>query len=99
MAMPLKPGKVGVEEAVETVHRIRITLSSKNVKNLEKGQLCFCFGTLLCWYCEVSTCTWNGQSSHRHVGIGSNLDPTIASNLEHDEPSSLGPSRFFAFSC
>jgi ribosomal protein S10 len=36
MAMPLKPGKVGVEEAVETVHRIRITLSSKNVKNLEK---------------------------------------------------------------
>jgi hypothetical protein len=41
MAMPLKPGKVGVEEAVETVHRIRITLSSKNVKNLEKGQLRF----------------------------------------------------------
>ncbi|XP_024368226.2 small ribosomal subunit protein uS10z/uS10x [Physcomitrium patens] len=36
MAMPMKPGKVGVEEAVETVHRIRITLSSKNVKNLEK---------------------------------------------------------------
>jgi small subunit ribosomal protein S20e len=36
MALPLKPGKVGVEEAVETVHRIRITLSSKNVKNLEK---------------------------------------------------------------
>jgi hypothetical protein len=41
MALPLKPGKVGVEEAVETVHRIRITLSSKNVKNLEKGQLRF----------------------------------------------------------
>lgn len=36
--MPMKPGKVGVEEAVETVHRIRITLSSKNVKNLEKGE-------------------------------------------------------------
>jgi hypothetical protein len=39
MAMPIKPGKVGVEEAIETVHRIRITLSSKNVKNLEKGEL------------------------------------------------------------
>jgi small subunit ribosomal protein S20e len=37
--MPMKPGKVGVEEAIETVHRIRITLSSKNVKNLEKGEL------------------------------------------------------------
>jgi small subunit ribosomal protein S20e len=36
MAMPMKPGKAGVEEAIETVHRIRITLSSKNVKNLEK---------------------------------------------------------------
>ncbi|KAL3678230.1 hypothetical protein R1sor_021186 [Riccia sorocarpa] len=33
---PMKPGKVGVEETTETVHRIRITLSSKNVKNLEK---------------------------------------------------------------
>jgi hypothetical protein len=39
MAMPMKPGKAGVEEAIETVHRIRITLSSKNVKNLEKGEL------------------------------------------------------------
>ncbi len=37
MAMPMKPGKAGVEEAIEQVHRIRITLSSKNVKNLEKG--------------------------------------------------------------
>jgi hypothetical protein len=37
MAMAMKPGKVGVEEAIETVHRIRITLSSKSVKNLEKG--------------------------------------------------------------
>lgn len=33
---PMKPGKAGVEEAQEAVHRIRITLSSKNVKNLEK---------------------------------------------------------------
>ncbi|EFJ04751.1 hypothetical protein SELMODRAFT_115495 [Selaginella moellendorffii] len=31
--MPYKPGK---EEAAETLHRIRITLTSKNVKNLEK---------------------------------------------------------------
>lgn len=37
-ALPIKPGKVGVEEAIEQVHRIRITLSSKNVKNLEKGK-------------------------------------------------------------
>ncbi|KAL2642093.1 hypothetical protein R1flu_009680 [Riccia fluitans] len=36
MPPPMKPGKVGVEEATETVHRIRITLSSKNVRNLEK---------------------------------------------------------------
>ncbi|KAL2632950.1 hypothetical protein R1flu_004429 [Riccia fluitans] len=35
-ALPTKPAKVGVEEATETIHRIRITLSSKNVKNLEK---------------------------------------------------------------
>ena len=39
MAMPpmMKPGKLGLEEAQEMLHRIRITLSSKNVKNLEKG--------------------------------------------------------------
>ncbi len=41
MAMAMKPGKVGVEEAIETVHRIRITLSSKSVKNLEKGEFHF----------------------------------------------------------
>ncbi|GBG75373.1 hypothetical protein CBR_g20003 [Chara braunii] len=37
-AMLLKgtgPGKMGMEEA-EVVHRIRITLTSRNVKNLEK---------------------------------------------------------------
>lgn len=39
MATALKPGagKPGVEEG-EPVHRIRITLTSKNVKNLEKGE-------------------------------------------------------------
>lgn len=30
--------KVGVEEDAPQVHRIRITLTSKNVKNLEKGK-------------------------------------------------------------
>ena len=39
MASALKePVKPGVEEAAP-VHRIRITLSSRNVKNLEKGTL------------------------------------------------------------
>lgn len=33
----MKPAKAGVEEAEEAqVHRIRITLTSRNVKNLEK---------------------------------------------------------------
>ncbi|KAH7283007.1 hypothetical protein KP509_35G056300 [Ceratopteris richardii] len=33
---PLKVGKPGFEEPLEAIQRIRITLSSKNVKNLEK---------------------------------------------------------------
>lgn len=33
----MKPTKPGLEETQEQLHRIRITLSSKNVKNLEKG--------------------------------------------------------------
>jgi len=32
-----KPGKAGLEEPQEQINRIRITLTSKNVKNLEKG--------------------------------------------------------------
>ncbi|XP_042493628.1 40S ribosomal protein S20-2-like [Macadamia integrifolia] len=37
MAMGMmKPVKPGLEESQEQLHRIRITLSSKNVKNLEK---------------------------------------------------------------
>ncbi|XP_006288907.2 40S ribosomal protein S20-1 [Capsella rubella] len=32
----MKPGKAGLEEPLEQIHKIRITLSSKNVKNLEK---------------------------------------------------------------
>ncbi|RZB73557.1 40S ribosomal protein S20-2 [Glycine soja] len=33
----MKPTKPGLEESQEQIHKIRITLSSKNVKNLEKG--------------------------------------------------------------
>ncbi|CAE6075368.1 unnamed protein product [Arabidopsis lyrata] len=33
---PMKPTKAGLEEPLEQIHKIRITLSSKNVKNLEK---------------------------------------------------------------
>ena len=37
-APPMKAGKAGFEAGVpEVQHRIRITLSSRNVKNLEKG--------------------------------------------------------------
>jgi len=39
MAAVAKPGveKAGVEVEQEQVHRIRITLTSRNVKNLESG--------------------------------------------------------------
>ena len=38
MAYALKPPKQqGLDEPQEQIHKIRITLSSKNVKNLEKG--------------------------------------------------------------
>uniref|UniRef100_A0A2P2JVW7 Small ribosomal subunit protein uS10 domain-containing protein n=1 Tax=Rhizophora mucronata TaxID=61149 RepID=A0A2P2JVW7_RHIMU len=32
----MKPTKAGLEDPQEQIHKIRITLSSKNVKNLEK---------------------------------------------------------------
>ena len=35
----MKPTKAGLEDPLEQIHKIRITLSSKNVKNLEKGFL------------------------------------------------------------
>ncbi|KAF7070185.1 hypothetical protein CFC21_075729 [Triticum aestivum] len=35
-APPTKSGKVGFEGPQEVLHRVRITLSSNNVKNLEK---------------------------------------------------------------
>lgn len=38
----IKPAvKPGLEETQEPLHKIRITLSSKNVKNIEKGILFF----------------------------------------------------------
>jgi hypothetical protein len=38
MVHAMKPPKQqGVEETQERIHKIRITLSSKNVKNIEKG--------------------------------------------------------------
>ncbi|KAL9998748.1 putative ribosomal protein S10 [Helianthus debilis subsp. tardiflorus] len=37
----MKPTKAGLEEPQEQIHKIRITLSSKNVKNLEKGSYFF----------------------------------------------------------
>ena len=37
----MKPTKPGLEEPQEAIHKIRITLSSKNVKNLEKGLFLF----------------------------------------------------------
>lgn len=46
MAYPMKPTKPGVEESQEPTHKIRITLSSKDVKNLEKG-ITFIFLDLL----------------------------------------------------
>ena len=46
----MKPTKPGLEEPEEQIHKIRITLSSKNVKNLEKGlssfSLSFFFSSL-----------------------------------------------------
>jgi len=36
----MKPTKPGLEESQEQIHKIRITLSSKHVKNLEKGTFC-----------------------------------------------------------
>jgi len=38
-----KPTKPGLEESQEQIHKIRITLSSKHVQNLEKGIFIFHF--------------------------------------------------------
>ena len=42
MAMKPATSKPGVEEEGPRVHRIRMTLTSRNVKNLEKGMLGAC---------------------------------------------------------
>lgn len=42
----MKPTKPGLEEAQEQIHKIRITLSSKNVKNLEKGSSLISYSSL-----------------------------------------------------
>ncbi|QCD96732.1 small subunit ribosomal protein S20e [Vigna unguiculata] len=34
----MKPTKLGLEESQEQIHKIRITLSSKQFKNLKKGR-------------------------------------------------------------
>lgn len=50
----IKPAvKPGYEDTQEPAHKVRITLSSKNVKNLEKGLLFFLFSMhvfLLIWW-------------------------------------------------
>lgn len=38
MAATKPAGKPGLEEDLPQFHRIRITLTSRNVKNLEKGE-------------------------------------------------------------
>lgn len=45
----VKPVKAGLEEPQEQINRIRITLTSKNVKNLEKGAPFFFPLLLLFW--------------------------------------------------
>lgn len=49
----MKSTKAGVEECLEQIHKIRITLSSKNVKNLEKGFIFF--GFFIVWFSAVSS--------------------------------------------
>ena len=66
----IKPaaGKPGLEEGGSQIHRIRITLTSRNVKNLEKGAFCFgfwfkscfksCFQVLLAIALKLVDATW-----------------------------------------
>ena len=42
----MKAQKPGLEDTQEQIHKIRITLSSRNVKNLEKGLFWKCNFTL-----------------------------------------------------
>lgn len=49
----MKPTKPGMEEAQETTHKIRITLSSKNVTNLEKGTSFLFLLLRVLWICCI----------------------------------------------
>lgn len=46
-AMKPAAGKPGLEEEGSQIHRIRITLTSRNVKNLEKGGPAFLVSSLV----------------------------------------------------
>ena len=50
MAAASKPG---LEEEGAAIHRIRITLTARNVKNLEKGE--GCIGCTWEWQCRRRT--------------------------------------------
>lgn len=52
MAYAMKPAKTGYEETQEDIHKIRITLSSKSVKNLEKGHF---FNHILMFFSSIYT--------------------------------------------
>jgi hypothetical protein len=52
----VKPGKAGLEEPQDQINRIRITLTSKNVKNLEKGAPFFSVIVLI--RLELSICAF-----------------------------------------
>lgn len=55
----VKPTKAGLEEPLEQVHKIRITLSSKNVKNSERVVLLSLIVLWLFMYRFISLCKSN----------------------------------------
>ena len=68
----MKPAaKPGLEEESAAVHRIRITLTSRNVKNLEKGQFT-CFGVVTATghfdSQLLSACAWLAYEGPRFSG-------------------------------
>lgn len=56
-------GKPGLEEEGGQIHRIRITLTSRNVKNLEKGTLLQCLQQSAPLHC------WRVIVTHRDTGL------------------------------
>ncbi|KAL3638587.1 hypothetical protein CASFOL_017958 [Castilleja foliolosa] len=91
----MKPTKPGLEETQEGVHRIRITLSSKNVQNLEKD------------ICGGSTRLWHSDWQVRKGGhLRSNLSYLTEPDSNHVEkiryPGSdyrIGPMRRWILIC